>query len=78
MSPEELEEYENSIPEWKKRALVVADDQKAAEQEKGRFGKLKDKVSNTAAAKKFYESEEYEKLKSYRNDYQEFKGNLKE
>ena len=42
------------------------------------YGKLKEKVKNTSAAKKFYESEEYEKLKGYKSEYQEFKGNLKE
>ena len=37
-----------------------------------------EKVAGTSAAKKFYESDEYEKLKGYRADYQEFKGNLKD
>ena len=78
MSPEELEEYEKSIPEWKKGALVVQSKEQKAEEAKGMYGKFKDKVSSTDAAKKFYQSDEYDKLKSYRNDYQEFKGNLKE
>ena len=78
MSPEELEEYENNIPQWKKGALVVSEDKKVDEGEKGMYGKIKDKVANTSAAKKFYESDEFDKLKSYRSDYKEFKGNLKE
>ena len=53
MSPEELEEYEKSIPEWKKGALVVQN-KEAAEEKKGMYGKLKEKVGNTSAAKKFY------------------------
>ena len=54
MSPEELEEYEKSIPEWKKGALVVQSKEQKAEEAKGMYGKFKEKVSSTDAAKKFY------------------------
>ena len=46
------------------------------------FGRLKNKVSskvsNTEAGKRFKESEEYERLKAVRANYDEFKGTLKE
>jgi hypothetical protein len=77
MTPEELEEYEKSIPEWKRNALVATDPEAAVEK-KGMFGKLKEKVSSTEAGKKFYESEEYGKIKDARANFREFKDTLKE
>jgi len=77
MTPEELEEYEKSIPEWKKGALV-ATGETVKEEKKGVFGKLKDRIGSTEAGKKFIDSEEYEKLKDVRSNYQEFKDNLKD
>jgi len=46
------------------------------------FGRMKDKVSgkisNTEAAAKFKDSDEYQKINAMRQNYQEFKGNLQE
>jgi hypothetical protein len=58
MSPEEIEAMEASIPEWKRNALVVGDDEVKTEEARGILGKLKSKVNETEAAKKFYESDE--------------------
>ena len=58
MSPEEIEAMEASIPEWKRNALVLGDQKEPTEEKKGVFGKLKSKINETDAAKKFYESEE--------------------
>lgn len=81
MTPEELEAQEAATPEWKRGALVVTDEV-VEEDQPGMFGRLKNKVSskiaNTEAGKKFKESEEYEKLKAVRANYDEFKGTLKE
>ena len=67
MSPEELDAYMESIPEWKRGALVVTEQEKEQEAKKGLFGKLKSKASErfneTDFAKDFKQSEEYEKLK---------------
>jgi len=65
MTPEEIEAMEASVPEWKRGALVVTDEGQQ-EEKKGIFGRIKSKVSgkisSTEAAKKFYESEDYEKI----------------
>lgn len=53
---------EESIPEWKRSALVAQGDSKA-EEEQGVFGRMKSnikgKISQTEQAKQFYESEDY-------------------
>jgi hypothetical protein len=72
-----LEEYEKSIPEWKRGALVTTDEP-IVEEKKGMFGNLKSKVNETEAAKKYYESEEYQKVKDARDNYKDFKDNLKD
>jgi len=77
MTPEELEEYEKSIPDWKKGALTVTGEP-VKEEKKGVFGRLGSKLKQTEAGKKFVESEDYEKLKEARSAYQTFKENLKE
>ena len=77
MSPEEIEAMEASIPDWKKNALVTTEE--AAEpEEKGMFGKMRSKLDDTDAAKKYYESEEYTKLREARDNYKDFKTNLRE
>lgn len=58
MTPEEIEEMEKSIPEWKRGALVVGEEA-PQEEKKGVFGRLKQKVTSSEKASKFYESEEY-------------------
>jgi hypothetical protein len=68
MTPEELEEYEKSIPDWKKGALV-ATGEAVKEEKKGVFGRLGNKLSSTEAGKKFMESEEYKKIKDARSQY---------
>ena len=45
MTPEEIEELEKAIPEWKRQALVVQGGGDAEPEKKGYFGNLKDKVS---------------------------------
>ena len=77
MSPEEIEAMEALIPDWKKNALVTTEQLEEPE-EKGIFGKMKSKLDDTDAAKKYYESEEYMKLKEARDNYKDFKTNLKD
>lgn len=81
LTPEELEEIEKSIPEWKKGALVVSEEA-AEEERRGLLGRFSDNVKHrfgqTEAGKKFYESEDYEKMKEVRANYQEFRNNLRE
>ena len=48
MTPEEIEEMEKSIPEWKRNALTTTEASIQAD-EKGMFGKLKDRVGKTDA-----------------------------
>lgn len=78
MSPEEIEAMEASIPEWKRNALVTTDQAgEAQEDQKGVFGKLKAKIDETEAAKKYYDSDEHQKIKEARENYKEFKGTFK-
>ena len=85
MTPEELEKYMESIPEWKRGALVVqeggsadADDEKAVE---GIFkrarSKIAQRVNETQFAKDFYEREG-ENIKNYQKEYAEFKASARE
>lgn len=52
MTPEEIEEMEKSIPEWKRNAIVMTGEP-VIEEKKGVFSKLKGKISETEAAKNF-------------------------
>lgn len=78
MTPEEIEELEKAIPEWKRTAMVVTDQGEGEEKKSGIFGKLSEKIGETEAAKKFYESEDYQKLKAVRSNYEQFKSNLQD
>ncbi len=82
MTPEELQAYMDSIPEWKRGALVIVDNEKEAEEVKGLLGKIKGKVgesfNNSKFGKQFYESEEYEKLNKIRKEVKEFKADLQD
>lgn len=71
---------QQNIPEWKRGALIMTEEQK--EEERGLLRKLKKKmagkISESATAKSFLETEEYKKLKEFRQEMKEFKQNLKE
>jgi hypothetical protein len=77
MTPEEIEEMEKNTPEWKRGALVVTEANQGQEK-KGIFGSVKEKVSKTDAAQKFFQSSEYEKLKEARGNFSEFKDKFRE
>jgi hypothetical protein len=77
MTPEEIEEMEKSIPEWKRNALVMTGEE-VKEEKKGVFSKIKGKLSSTEAAKNFQQSEEYEKLKEARSDFRDTMDKFKE
>lgn len=81
MTEEELAEMEESIPEWKRSALVATESGEPVKK-KGVFGRMKDsvkdKVYSTDQFKNFEQSEEYEKLQKLRKEVQEFKGDVKE
>jgi hypothetical protein len=46
MTPEELQQYMDSIPEWKRGALVVVENDKEDEEVQGLFGKIKGKLGD--------------------------------
>jgi len=58
MDPEELEAYYESIPEWKRGALVVQENGEEDVKVKGLLGRIKDKVSG-----KIQETETYQTAK---------------
>ena len=83
MTPEELAEMEEEIPEWKRGALVVASDDEEEEQKKrGMFGRMKgavgDRINQTEAAQNFYQSEEYKSIDKARKEVKEFRQELRE
>lgn len=84
MTPEEIAEMEESVPEWKRNALVIASDDEGDDlpKKRGYIGRMKgaigEKLSETEAAQKFYESEEYKKIQDYRKEVNEFKEELRE
>ena len=77
MTPEEIEEMEKNIPEWKRNALATTGDA-PKEEKKGVLRSLKDRVRSTDVGKKFVESEDYEKIKEMRGSYAEFRSKLSE
>lgn len=77
LTPEEIEELEKAIPEWKRNAVVLQGEE-IKEEKPGAFGKLKDRIKSTDAAKNFKESEEYEKLREARADFRETVEKFKE
>ena len=81
MTEEELAAMEESIPEWKRTALVATESGEP-EKKRGVFGRMKDrvkeKVTSTDSFKNFEQSDEYEKLQKLRKEVQEFKGDVKE
>lgn len=47
MTPEELEAYMESIPEWKRGALVVVENQEEEDEEvKGVFRRIREKIGS--------------------------------
>jgi hypothetical protein len=83
MTPEEIEALQEQIPEWKRTALVLADDEEDAQKgQQGFFSKAKGRigeaVSGTEAAKNFYQSEEYKQLNEVRKEVKAFKSEVKE
>lgn len=82
MTQEEIDALEEAIPEWKRTALVLQDDEEEAQKEESRFRKVKnklgEKISSTEAAQKFYQSEEYDRIKKLRSEIKEFKSEVNE
>jgi len=81
LSPEEIEEMEKSIPEWKRNALVTTDEA-VIEEKIGLFKRLKvnakSKFNETEFAQNYYESEDYKKIEEARDEFSEFKTKLKD
>ena len=77
MTPEEIEEMERNIPEWKRNALILQGDEEK-EEKAGILKGLKNRINATEAAKSLKESEEYDKLQAARNDFRETVGKYKE
>ena len=58
MTPEEIEEMEKNVPEWKRNALVMTGEPV----KEAKKGWIRGKLSEAQAVKNFKQSEEYEKL----------------
>ncbi len=72
----------DSIPEWKRGALVLVENDKEDEEVQGLFGKIKgklgEKFKDSSVGKQFLESEEAKRLKKLRAEINEFKADLKD
>ena len=81
LTPEEIEEMEKSIPEWKRNALVTTDSQ-VVEEKLSMYQRMKQKskeqFDKSSFAQEYYQSEEYKKLQETRQNYQEFRETLKD
>ena len=73
-SEEEIAQMQEEIPEWKRTAVTMVDEDKVQEEEAGALRRLYRKfgsqVSNTTIAQKIMESEEY---KDFRKKYHDIK-----
>lgn len=82
MDPEELEEYMESIPEWKRGALVVTNNAAEEEEVRGLFSRLKsklgDRIYETDAYQRYKESDEYKELKKVRAEVRDFRADVKD
>lgn len=80
MTEEELAELEESIPEWKRSAIVVTEKEEV--KQRGLFGRMKDRVKDKVTSsdrwKDIEQSEDYDKIQKLRKEVQEFKGDVKE
>lgn len=78
---EHIDALYEEIPEWKRGAVVMTD-QQASEEKPGLLsrvsGKVKSKITQTKAAQDFMESEQYKNLEKIRGEMKEFKSNLVE
>lgn len=75
-TPEELEEMEASIPEWKKGALTVhegADEEQSKGLFKRAMSNAKAKINKTKFIKDLHDNEDFKKLKQ---QYHEFKEDM--
>lgn len=83
LTPEELEAYMETIPEWKRGALVVQDNGDNVEEEeyqsvfKRARTKIASKVKNSSFAKDLYEKEG-ERIEAVRKEYRDFKDSARE
>ena len=77
MTPEEIEEMEKNIPEWKRNALVLQGEE-IKEEKGGMFSGLKNRVKDTKFAKEKKDSEANEKIKAMRDDFKDFKEKLRD
>lgn len=79
LSPEELEAYMESIPEWKRGALVVTEPGEEEQEVQGIFKKIRSKISgkiqDTSLVKSFKEDEN---VQWARKEYQQVKGDARE
>lgn len=81
LTPEEIEEMEKSIPEWKRNALATTDAE-IVEEKLSMYQRMKQKARSkfdqTEFADQYYQSEEYQKLQETRQHYSEFRETLKD
>lgn len=70
MTQEQIDAYMESIPEWKRGALVVAEtEEEQVQKSKGIFERAVDRVKATESFQNFKRSEDYEKIKSVRAEF---------
>jgi hypothetical protein len=85
-SEEEIKQMQDDIPDWKRTAVTMVDDDKVEERESGFVGKLYKKVgssvSDSSIGKKIFESEEYKdfkkKYRTVRQEADEFREDFKD
>ena len=82
MTQEEIDAIQEQIPEWKRNAVVLQEDEPEEEKAKGIFGRAKaaagDRIRSTTAVQNMMQSEEYKQLKDLREDYKSFRADVKE
>lgn len=82
LTAEEIDAIQDEIPEWKRAAVTIVDNQAAVEEKKGflsrQMGKISNKLGDTKVAKDFKETEEYKELQKQRLEFKDFKENFKE
>lgn len=76
---EDLTKMQDQIPEWKRTALILKQEQAERESIKDKLaGKFKNKFNDTSFAKNIYKSDSYKEFQNFKKEMGQFKEDFKD
>lgn len=74
-----MEKMQNEIPEWKRTALILKEEQQKRESLKEKLAnKFKNRFNDTKFAKEIYKSDSYKEFQTFKKEMHQFKEDLKD